>query len=91
VTATGVLVITPESAGRWVGPHPAAVILLRTMREVRNLDTIKVANRSAIHPSIPRGAVCGVAIRPRPRHRRRQSRSARHFCGSYRGGCDYLQ
>jgi len=46
VTATGVLVITPESAGRWVGPHPAAVILLRTMREVRNLDTIKVANCS---------------------------------------------
>lgn len=44
--ATGVLVVTAQSARQWVGPHPAAVVLLRTMREVRNLGRILVANFS---------------------------------------------
>jgi hypothetical protein len=44
MTATGVVVVTPQSARRWVGHRPASRLVVRELREVRSIARIVVCN-----------------------------------------------
>lgn len=44
MVATGVVVVTNQSARSWLGPQPACKIVLRTLREVRCVERLLVCN-----------------------------------------------